>query len=391
MRFDRATAIGMVAVCMVLLAGPARSQVQPYQIDVIISLSGPGAFLGKNQSASLGVVEASVNKSGGVAGRPIHFNIQDDESNPQVAVQLLNGTIARHVPIVIGSSLAASCEAMAPIAANGPFIYCLSGGVQPAKGSYMFTYGSTLALHIPVALRYFRERGVRKVAILATTDASGKDAERNMDAALGARENRALRLVAREYFSPRDVSVAAQVAKIKASAPDLITLWTIGTTTGIAFRALQDAGLDVPVLMSGANTANTQMKAFEAILPKELYVGLPPVLLYDDLPSGRLKSAIASFGAAMQAGGLTLDIPYAGAYDAAQIVFAGLKKVGLGATSLQMKDFVSSLHGFTGANGEYDFRDGSQRGLREDSVSVVRWDPNRNAFVAVSKLGGMPR
>jgi hypothetical protein len=55
-----------------------------------------------------------------------------------------------------------------------------------------------------------------------------------------------------------------------------------------------------------------------------------------------------------------------------------------------MRAYLSDLHGFAGANGVYDFRDGSQRGLTEANAIMVRWDAGRDTWVAISKFGGEP-
>jgi branched-chain amino acid transport system substrate-binding protein len=225
---NRARRLSVLLACVALgvfgVPRGAQSQPAPYEIDAILSLTGPGAFLAKAQATSLGVLEQYVNKQGGIKGRPIKFAIADDQSTPAVAVQLLNAAVARKAAVVLGSSIAATCNAMAPLIPNGPVVYCFSGGVQPAKGSYMFAFGGGLGITIPVGLRYLRERGLKKIAILTTTDASGKDGERNVDLALALPENRDVTVVAREYFTPGDVSVAAQVAKIKASGAQAVTV-----------------------------------------------------------------------------------------------------------------------------------------------------------------------
>jgi len=56
----------------------------------------------------------------------------------------------------------------------------------------------------------------------------------------------------------------------------------------------------------------------------------------------------------------------------------------------QVRAFIENLHGFNGIIGEYDFRDGSQRGLTEDNVMMMRWDAAENTWTAVSRLGGQP-
>ena len=68
-----------------------------------------------------------------------------------------------------------------------------------------------------------------------------------------------------------------------------------------------------------------------------------------------------------------------------------LRKLGPNATAAQLRDYLSNLRGWTGANGVYDFRSGNQRGLGGAGAAlIVRWDPSREAFVGVSKFGGDP-
>src|ERR1700733_8170051 len=83
-----------------------------FEINAILALTGSAAFLGKAQAAALGIIEDQVNKSGGIAGRPIKFVIADDQSTPQVGIQLMNALIAKKVSAVIGSSTVAVCGAM---------------------------------------------------------------------------------------------------------------------------------------------------------------------------------------------------------------------------------------------------------------------------------------
>src|SRR4051794_14894189 len=50
----------------------------PYEIPVIISLTGGGAFLGQEEQDSLRIAEKTFNKDGGIHGRPIRFVFLDD-------------------------------------------------------------------------------------------------------------------------------------------------------------------------------------------------------------------------------------------------------------------------------------------------------------------------
>src|SRR6202043_2786634 len=88
---------------------------------------------------ALQLAEPLINKAGGVQGQPVHFIFYDDQSSPQTAVQLTNRVAAAKPAVLLGSSLVAVCNAMAPLMQNGPTMYCFSPGIHPAPGNYVFT------------------------------------------------------------------------------------------------------------------------------------------------------------------------------------------------------------------------------------------------------------
>jgi hypothetical protein len=67
------------------------------------------------------------------------------------------------------------------------------------------------------------------------------------DTILALPENRALTVVAREHLAPGDISIAAQVAHVKASNAQVVLVLCIGSPFGTVLRDLHDAGVAVPV------------------------------------------------------------------------------------------------------------------------------------------------
>ena len=138
----------LATLALAALAGsgmPAGAQSAPYTFQVILPLTGQAAFSGQAESQSLAAYEKYVNANGGVKGVPIHFDIHDDQTSPQVALQLANAASAQHVPVIFGSSVVATCASIgASVAATGPVQFCLSPGYSPPKDSYAFAEtGST--------------------------------------------------------------------------------------------------------------------------------------------------------------------------------------------------------------------------------------------------------
>src|SRR5215472_3889929 len=117
---------GCVLASLMAPAGSARAAESPYDLDVVLPLTGTAAFLGQSGQQAIQLAEKIINKDGGINGRPVHFVFHDDETNPRVAVQIASELVARHPPIILGSAVTAMCNAMMPLMHDGPVQYCFT-------------------------------------------------------------------------------------------------------------------------------------------------------------------------------------------------------------------------------------------------------------------------
>jgi branched-chain amino acid transport system substrate-binding protein len=382
---------GLLVGAILLLAPQAVTAADPFEINVILPLTGAGAFIGKEEVAALEVLEASVNKSGGISGRPIKFVVVDDQSNPQLTVQLANQVIAKKASVLLGPSFVATCNALAPlVATSGPVTYCFSPGIHPSEGQYLFSSSLSTGDLLSVAALYFSERGIKKIGIITSTDATGQDAERNIDLYFGESGKRGESIVAREHFNTTDLSATAQMTRIKVSGAQAVIAWSTGTPFATLLRSFQEAGLEVPLMTTSGNLTYAQMKAYAGIMPKELYFAAIPSVVPDQVPRGPVKNTINAYLNTFKAIGVRPDIGQSLAWDPAILVIDALKKYGLNATATQIRDYISSQRNWTGVNGTYDFKAIPQRGVGPDWVMMVKWDPAKDSWVAVSRPGGMP-
>lgn len=368
------------------VAAPAA---EPYQIDAILPLTGPAAFLGKEEAQALGVLETMVNKSGGIAGRPVKFAIQDDQSNPQIGVELSTQVLAKKPAVLLGSSLVAVCNAMAPLMKSGPVDYCFSPGVHPTTGSYVFSSSiSTTEIMQAMAL-YSSQRGWKKIGIITSTDATGQDAERTIDAAFGPSGKYGESIVAREHFNPTDLSVTAQMTRIAASGAQSAIVWSTGTPVATLLRGIQDAGLNLPVWTGDGNMTYAQMHDYKSFLPKELYIAAVPAFAPNAL-SGAVRDAVRTYLDAFKPTGVRPDIGQSLAWDPAMLIVDALRKLGPDASADQIRNYLAGQKSWAGINGVYNFSDMPQRGVGLSSTVIVRWEPSKDTWVGVSRLGGMP-
>jgi branched-chain amino acid transport system substrate-binding protein len=279
---------------------------------------------------------------------------------------------------------------MAPLLKDGPVEYCFSPGIHPAEGGYIYSAGVGVTDLMSAVARYCRERGLKKIAIVTSTDATGQDADRAVDEIFGALDNRVLSIVDREHFNTTDVSVASQMTHVKGSGADVLIAWTTGTPFATILRGARDTGLDLPIVSTNGNMSYTQMHQYTSILPKELLFPGLPSFGPDQLPAGPLKSAVNRFLDAFKTAGIRPENGENQVWDATLILIDALKKIGFDATPAQIRAYVNGLRGWTGIYGTFNYRAIPQRGVGIDAVIIQRWDSAKDGWVGVSKPGGSP-
>jgi len=384
-------AVGLLASAS-LLGTPAFAADQEFPIHVIVSLTGLASFIGNQDKVTLGLGEKLINESGGIQGRPVKFVYYDDQSSPQNAVQILNQIVATKPSMFLGPNLSATCNAVAPLLVNGPTDYCLSPAIAPEKGSYVFSTLPSTKDAISAQIRFFRMKGLKRLGLLSSTDATGQDNERATDEALKQPDNADIQIVERSHFNPSDVSVVAQLERIKAAQPQAIMAWTAGTPLATVLKAIVQVGLEIPVAVNDANMIYAQMAQYKSFLPKVLYIASPEWLPHERVLQldPRVDAAQQKFFDTFKAAGLKPDVAQVSSWDPMLIAVDALRKVGPNATAVQLRDYIAHLKGYAGINGLYDFEKDPQRGLSEENVVVTRWSAEAETWQVVSKERGVP-
>jgi branched-chain amino acid transport system substrate-binding protein len=387
---------GLATVAAVALAfgawEPAARAADPYKINVVLPLTGLAAFVGQGQKDTLSALAEYVNKNGGLQGQQLEFVFHDDQTSPQVAVQLTNSALSSHPSVVMGSSLVGMCLAMAPLMKNGPVHYCLSPAIHPQPGGYTFSSSASSIDQIAAVVRYYRMKGWTKIATLETTDASGQDGDKSIDTVLAYPENKGMQKVVVEHFNPTDVSVAAQIEKVKASGAQAMIAWTTGAPAATVFKGMVQAGLDIPVAPTSGNQVFTAMQQWKSFLPKQLVLASALFPEHDGVLKldPRIEKAQQDMYAILKEHKLKADNMVGTSWDAGLIVVAGLRKLGTKATAAELRDYIANLTDFAGVDGIYDFKKYPERGLGPDASTVTTYDPNKDAWVWLSQPGGAP-
>ena len=373
--------------------GTSASGNAPYTIGVVLSLTGPASFLGKAEKKAVSLYFQQVNAKGGINGHHINVIYEDDQTDPAQAVQITRTLMAQHVVALAGYPLVATCAAASPLLKNGPVQFCFTPGIHP-RGSSNFVFSANLSTStlIHVLLKYFHEQGWDKIALIASTDASGQDGFNNVQAEVPTFAG--MQLVDTERFASSDVSVAAQMTRIASAHPQALVVWTTGTPVATVFKGYTQAGLTIPVATTDGNETIAQMTAYASFLPANLYFGASEDIAYQaiDHSSSVYQMEQQLHQQYQQAYGVQPDIALSLSWDPVQILVKALGAVG--PDPVKMRNYIESLTGYQGVSGIYNFSTGdgvgSHRGLDKNSAYVVRWDQSQGAFVPVTGADASP-
>lgn len=357
-----------LAACGAAQSGVSRS---PYRIGVVVSLTGSASQLGIGEANAAKLLAQEIDRQGGVDGHRIDLVVRDDQSRPDQALQQARELLQQHVVALIGPSVVADCNAVAPLVeSGGPIDYCLSPGIQPANGSYVWSASVATGVFARRMMMYFKSQGLTRIALVSTTDASGLD---------GARATRAtvqsvggVQLVADVQYAPTAVEATSQLQQVKAAGPQAVVVWSTGTPAGVALKGLQQLEIDVPVATTNGNLSYAFVERIAGYTPRQLLIPATRDFWWDQLStsSAQYRLEKSYHQAYQQAYGQQPDFGPGVGYDAVRILADVLGRAG--ADPAKMRSVMQSLKGFIGVAGVYNFSPDDHRGLGFDDVAMVQ-------------------
>lgn len=133
-----------------------------------------------------------------------------------------------------------------------------------------------------------------------------------------------------------------------------------------------------------------QMTQYKSFLPDLLFFPGQRAVSKEGTGPGPVRDAQQRYFGAFAAAGIRPESSHLVVWDPTMVAMEAVRRLGVHATALQIRDYIENLHGWLGINGAYDFGDAEHRGIGTESVVIFRWDPAHEDFVAASRPGGTP-
>jgi len=349
-----------VAISTLLLAMPAIAQ--DYKIGISAGLTGYAATVDRAWRDGVEVAVASLNAKGGVMGRKLMVVTEDNRSEPQEAVTVYRKMMSSdNVNVFISGCVSAGNFAAAPIVVRAqiPMVLCSILPQQPEQVKWAFSTLPPAAMEVEKRLEYLKAKTqIKKIGVLHDpTPYAGlqKAAAEKLAPSYG------LELAGIEQYKQDDADLSVQISKMHAAGTRAILKIGLGGTTLTAAKNIKQLGLDMLMLTSVEDLAVFRPVA-EVLGDKFFFVGSPSQV-YDALPDGALKAAIAKFLDPWRAKYGERDPNWAARGWDGVLLTAKAIEQGKSFDGPQVRDQLETITGFQGTTGVYNMSPTVHQGI----------------------------
>jgi branched-chain amino acid transport system substrate-binding protein len=352
----------------------------------VAALEGPAADLGINMRLGLQAAFEEVNKAGGVNGRKLELQSEDDGYEPTKSIEATKKLIEiDKVFGLVGAVGTPTAAATQPIAAQAgvPFIGPFTGAEflrAPFQPNVVNVRASYFQETEEMVERLTKDRAISKISILYQDDAFGRAGLAGVQRALSKRN---MQLASEGSFERNTVAVKSAMLSIYKTKPEAVIL--IGAYKPCAefirlSRQLKFGAIFVNISFVGSNSLAKDLGELGAGVIITQVVPFP-----DDnsLPLvARYKAALKAMDPAAQVGFVSLE-----GYAVGRLLIAALEKIPAEPTRRALLDTIFSntfdLGGF-----RLSFSTANNQGSNSVYLTVIQADGTFKPVTDLKNAGG---
>jgi branched-chain amino acid transport system substrate-binding protein len=247
----------LASAALAAFAAPAIAE--DITIAVVGPMTGPVASIGEQMKRGAEAAAAAINEAGGVDGRKIKLEIQDDACDPKQAVTVANRVVGEQVKFVDGHACSGSSIPAADVYSDNGILMMSPASSNPVlteKGhpTIMRIYPRDDAQGAFIAPWIAETFKGKTVAILHDKSAYGKGLATVVKDKLNAA---GVKEVVFEGINPGEKDYNAIVSKLKAAGVDFVYFGGYHAEGGLILRQAADQGYK-PQLMMGDSIATSE-------------------------------------------------------------------------------------------------------------------------------------
>jgi branched-chain amino acid transport system substrate-binding protein len=342
---------------------PVKSA-ESIKIALIGPQTGTNAVLGEWQKKGYQLVIDEKNAAGGIQGRKIVVQIEDDEADSTKAVNLAQKAITQDkVVAAMACPNSTPTLAVVPIFAQNKVPHltpALNVDITKKGSKYVFRTAPAGAAYEDTLVDFMVAQGYKKYAIISDNSAFGKGEGDYQEAALA--RNGSLKALTRETYGTEDKDFAAQITKIMQT--DAQVLLIAGSEIAAGLIAKQSRRLGFKGVIAGGTAIGTPTFAETAGDAAEGVIFTSPYITAD--VSEVAKTWAAKYKARY---GEDLESHGAQAIDGANMLIMALEKAYPNITPETIATELRRICGYKGVQGEFCY-DENGEGIKKVQVGI---------------------
>src|SRR6185369_7649838 len=354
----------LITVCLLVSAcSMPAPQSNNIHIGAFLSLTGATAAYGISASNAINLAVEEANSSGGIDGKQIQMDIEDDQSNTQGVPEVVNHLIKEHkVHALIAEPVSTRSMVAAPISQQNQIVMISSASVKPEltmQGDHIFRACFISSTEGDAIAKFAVDHLKAKTAAIILDD---KNDYAVVLAGFFADsfKKRGGQIVSEQKYEANATELTAQINAIKTAAPDIVFAPGFYTTAPLVASEVKKSGIKSTLIGSDGwdspNLLNNGGGPFEGVyFANHFWAGSDDPIV---------KKFIADYQAKY---GVAPDALAATAYDAARLLFDAFKRA-KSTESAAVRNALAQTKDFPGVTGK------------------ITLDSNRNAQVPVYML-----
>lgn len=242
-------ALAVPALASVALASVALAAEGPIKLADVAELSGGGATVGTNWKNGIDLAVEEINAAGGVLGRKLEVTHADSQSTPGVARAQVQKALDGEPYVLLGPGYSGSVKVTAALAKEAETPEIMGGeAAELTRGGNPWIFRTSFGQQstMPKVAQYIAgDLKAKKVALVWVNNDFGRGGRDVISEEL---KKRGVEIVVDASTEAGQADFAADVAKVKAAAPDAVFVYLNEDECARALKELRRQDVSVPLI-----------------------------------------------------------------------------------------------------------------------------------------------
>ena len=363
-----------ILLCPLLFTACGQEEDGDIVIGVMIPLTGTESAFGQDMLASYELAVEEINAAGGVLGRKLVLNVQDDGCDPAQAVNAASRLISAGVDVVTGGYCSGSTSPTLRLFAEANLVYLVSGAnstdliSQGWEQTFLMNPTATVQARAVANCLDWLDAGNR-IALIQQGDAYTADLNDRILEVLS--EQPGLTIATRELSEKNTADYSAIVTSVCYHQTDVVFFAGYYADAVNLIRQLRQGGSTGPVVL-GDGCADPTIIQGTGSAGKNVFVISPPYVEY--IPGGQEYSSRY----AAHTGGLQPRAFSTLCYDSIYVLAEAITACG----SLEYDDLRQAIQDtdYQGLSGRVTFTEDT-RERPNNNFMLLEIDPEQGSFL----------